>query len=527
MLTPDEIREVYAAAARWCDSRGYRLESVSYFEKAGDYGGLAETAYSLTRMTPTRVALFLLDTIDRIPESAFGTNPELYIIKIKILQSLARFEEASSLSRAVIERFECLSATPENCWVLSECHLNLGYIGIFTALHTNVRDHSESFEKGYRYFKLSGGMSRGSRERALIGAYVSRVGHPAAAGDIKRSIEEFSRYVGYAIAAKNGMMRGAVDLAECEAAYFKGDIKRAEGFAYQAASKAHESEQFQIENRALLFLLRIHIHSGNTGGLGDVLRRLEAQLDNAEFIDGYTLYDIACGWYHSQLRQSDHVADWLRSGLEEVEFNELTNGLETLVRAKCLFAEKKYYAALAALEGQDGEYGLESFLIGKLEIAAMRSVCVYHTGDRAGALRALEDAYRVSSSEELDMPFIELGRDMRTLTASAMKSDAVSIPAQWLDKMHKKSSAYAKSLSYVIADFRNRNNLNDKLFELTSKEKEILTDLCHGLSRTEIAYSRGISANAVKLLLRSIYTKLGAQNTADAVWTAARLNLIS
>jgi LuxR family maltose regulon positive regulatory protein len=336
----------------------------------------------------------------------------------------------------------------------------------------------------------------------------------------------FAGYVDYAIAAKRGMMRGMVDLAECEAAYFKADMKKAEGMAYQAAAKAREAEQFQIENRALFFLLRINIYTGGAERLRGVLAQLRAQLDNAEFFDGYTLCDIVCGWFFAHIRQIDRVANWLKSDFEKSELNTLLYGLEKLVQAKCLMVEKKYYAALAALEGQDGMYGVESFLLGKLEVSALRSVCKYNAGDKSGALQELARAYEISLSDDLDMPFIELGRDMRTLTAAAMRDGACKIPAQWLGRIHKKSSAYAKTLSYIITEYRNYYQMDEKLFVLTAKEKEILTDMCRGLSRTEIAYNRNVSVNTVKLLIQNIYSKLGAQNTADAGWIAAKLKLV-
>jgi LuxR family maltose regulon positive regulatory protein len=115
---------------------------------------------------------------------------------------------------------------------------------------------------------------------------------------------------------------------------------------------------------------------------------------------------------------------------------------------------------------------------------------------------------------------------MRTLTAAALKEKDYGIPRPWLEKIHKKSSAYAKNLSYVISEYRNFNHLNEKLFTLTYKEKEILVDICHGLSRTEIAYNHNLSVNTVKMLIQTIYTKLGAQNTADAIWIAATLKLV-
>jgi DNA-binding NarL/FixJ family response regulator len=115
---------------------------------------------------------------------------------------------------------------------------------------------------------------------------------------------------------------------------------------------------------------------------------------------------------------------------------------------------------------------------------------------------------------------------MRTLAAATMKDKECGIPRAWLERIYRKSSAYAKSLSYVIAEYRNYHHLNDQLFSLTQREKEVLSDLCRGLSREEIAYSRCVSANNVKMMIQTIYTKLGAQNTANAIWIAANAKIL-
>jgi LuxR family maltose regulon positive regulatory protein len=524
-LTGGEKKDIYIRAAHWCAQGGNNLDAVVYFEKAGDYGGIARCAYPLTRMTPSRVATFLLDMLDKIPADAYREHMELIIIKLKLFHSLARFDDATALANAAIAEVEALPRTPENCWFLSECYLNLGYTGIYTALYTDVRDHTQYFKLGYDYYKLSGCIAKGPRERTLISSYVSRVKYPASKGALQHNSDEFALYADYAITVKNGMLQGVVDLLECETAYFQADIKKAEALASQAAAKARDAEQFQVENRALFFLLRTNLYMGNSENLRSVLEQLRAQMGNAEFIDGYTLNDIVCGWFYAHIRQLDRVADWLKNNLEKSELNTLLYGPEKLVQAKCFLAEKKYYAALSALEGQDGMYGLEAFLLGKLEVSVLRAVCKYNAGDKDGAMQELATAYDISLTDDLDMPFIELGKDMRTLTAAALRDEKCKIPRQWLDRIHKKSSAYAKTLSYVITDYRNYNRLNEKLFALTNKEKEILLDLCHGLSRTEIAYNRNISVNTVKLLIQTVCSKLGAQNTAEAVWIAANLKL--
>ncbi|MDR0347760.1 MAG: LuxR C-terminal-related transcriptional regulator, partial [Coriobacteriales bacterium] len=79
---------------------------------------------------------------------------------------------------------------------------------------------------------------------------------------------------------------------------------------------------------------------------------------------------------------------------------------------------------------------------------------------------------------------------------------------------------------HVITEYRIYHRLNDRAYTLSNREKEILTDMCHGLSRTEIACNRAVSPSTVKTLVQSIHSKLGAQSTAEAIWIAARFKLI-
>ena len=55
---------------------------------------------------------------------------------------------------------------------------------------------------------------------------------------------------------------------------------------------------------------------------------------------------------------------------------------------------------------------------------------------------------------------------------------------------------------------------------LSPREREVLSNLYHGLSRADIATKRNLSVNAIKTVIGNIYTKLCAQNAADLVRAA-------
>jgi DNA-binding NarL/FixJ family response regulator len=123
------------------------------------------------------------------------------------------------------------------------------------------------------------------------------------------------------------------------------------------------------------------------------------------------------------------------------------------------------------------------------------------------------------------MPFIELGKDMRALTSSALKEPQSRIPKPWLEEVNRKASSYAKRQSHVIAEYKQSNCLDNSI-SLSARECEILTDLSQGLSRVEIAASRGLSVNTVKMVISMLYSKVGAENLADLIRIAVEKRLI-
>jgi DNA-binding NarL/FixJ family response regulator len=61
---------------------------------------------------------------------------------------------------------------------------------------------------------------------------------------------------------------------------------------------------------------------------------------------------------------------------------------------------------------------------------------------------------------------------------------------------------------------------------MSPRETEILSDISHGLSRSEIAVARELSVNTVKMIINKVHYKLGAENMADLIRIAVERKLI-
>jgi len=119
------------------------------------------------------------------------------------------------------------------------------------------------------------------------------------------------------------------------------------------------------------------------------------------------------------------------------------------------------------------------------------------------------------------MPFIELGKDMRTVAMAALQAPDCGVPRPWLEMIRVRASAYAKNQSLLISESKRNHGES-----LTAREQEILTDLYNGLSRSEIAARRDLSVNTVRAAVKSIYEKLNAHKISDVIRIAVEQGLV-
>jgi len=235
---------------------------------------------------------------------------------------------------------------------------------------------------------------------------------------------------------------------------------------------------------------------------------------------------VIVGHFYAHIRLPKLAPSWLVAEDKEMSSEVHIPVRELIVGTKCHIAAKKYNRALTVLINSYPRQPHERFLLGELILTLLLAVVRFETGDAAGAMADFEKAYRLSFEGELEMPFIELGKDLHPLVTAAANHAKCCIPQQWLKTIDRKASIYAKKASVIANAFKDRANTKDPSL-LSDREKDVLNDLYHGLSRDEIAMNRYLSINTVKKNLQSIYTKLDANNSVDAVRIALEHDLIT
>ncbi|MDR2048583.1 MAG: LuxR C-terminal-related transcriptional regulator [Treponema sp.] len=539
-LSREEIRDVYGKDARWCIEHNLPIDAAVNYERAGDYGGFVRLIESLPRMLPRSMAPFFMETAERL--IAAHTKEQLFqgedwdflflrfIVRARFLALVDRFEESAREFRAGIACCEAMPPSPMRSRFLAAAYNRLGILCFFAARFTKNYNASQYFERGCHYYLENPAPAGEQLNQTNINTYMIQVGFPAEPGEIDAFINACAAAIPYTSVSMDGYLSGADALSRAELAYYQGDLDKAEQFARQAMYRGREKNQYEVENRALLYLMRIAVYRGDVAGIGERERQMKVLLEKDQYVNRYIIYDIIMGRFYARIGLAEKVAPWLRQEREEGETNVLFRGFDTLIKVLCLFAEKEYPAALQALELAQTKSEVRTFLFGFLEMAVLEAVIRHRLGDREGAFAALKKAYDAARPNALNMPFIELGEHMYSLTGAFLKArpddgESAEIPAEWLQTIRRKASANAKKRALVKAQYSDRETPAPADF--SQHELAILNSLSQGHTSEEIAGDMRISVKMVKSAIRSLYVKLGAANRADAIRVATERGLLS
>ncbi|MDR1617606.1 MAG: helix-turn-helix transcriptional regulator, partial [Treponema sp.] len=444
-LSEEEKREVYREAAAWCAKNNRKIEAIGYYEKAGDYERLIGVVTTMPTLLPNRTARTLLEIMERTPAEIYSQFAHAQVLRTGLYLVLEMFDKSREELNAVITRLEAGPFSPAVYRTLTGCYNLLGFIGMNTCSYTQDYDYVHYFEKAREYYEFNKFETRPPVSIIPLGSYLCRV-NTEEKGEMEKYIAAISASIPFTSVTFGGCAMGMDEICRGELAFFKGDISGAEQHLNKALRNARQGNQYEIENRALFYLLRVCLARGDHGAIQDTLKQMEAQLDKQDYPTRFIYHDIVSGWYYAHTRQLDKPASWLKNDFEESDLNSIVFGLEVLVKAKYHFAERRYPAALAVLESRGTHSGLWDFVLGRIEKKVLEAVCRYQLREREAAFAALEEAYRLAHPNVFYMPFMETGKHMRTLAGAILQNNTTSIPSPWLEKIRRNASAYAKKL---------------------------------------------------------------------------------
>jgi LuxR family maltose regulon positive regulatory protein len=502
------------------------MEAALHFERAGNYAALLDIVNTFPRFVPQAAAASLLDIVERLINrngantGDFHFNYLKWIVRGRLFMSLAQYDNARAVFEESIRYFEPKPVSAESARLLAEAWNCLGVIILSKRRFNTGESCLPAFSKSAQYYRQYPWPVRGSMPMGYLGTYLSQIGYPVAPGDFERRVNTYADNVPLMGNAVNGFIYGQDELVRTELAYYRGDVDSAEQHARMAVIKS-TNHYYDIYHRGIFYLLRISMYRGSPEEFQEAWKLHETLRSTVDYLDRDAICDIVEGWMYAQLGKPQKAASWLRGHFEANDF--IFQNYKSVVKAKCLYAEKQFAETVEFLGLPEHNNSIRSFLLGMLEMDCLEAVSLYQMGEKKAALEVLEKTWKAAAPNDLDMPFIELGQDMRNLVSFALVSGS-SIPRLWLESIRDLSSAYGKNIAAVAERYGSKVESEEPVF-LTRQERAVLNGLSRGQSRKQIAIETNQSLSSVKIVISRLCRKLGAVNRTDAIRKAAEMGI--
>lgn len=521
-LSRSEQEAVHLRSAAWFEQNALPIEAIFHYEQIHQYEQIVPILMSFARASPAKTADYLSDVIDRMPGSLLDKYPVLYLLRFKFQMNNFDVSETNHKLSGYRQRLEQLKPTPEVTEALGEVYLHLA----FQSLITSVLNHSFEFAD---YFKMAYAcLPQGSKLIHMpyisCGNYHCNVGSPEQ-GLIDDFIESVQQMLPYAVGVLPKTYEGYDHLARAEYAYFQKDLGKAELYLQQALRDSHAAQSIYVEISSLYLETRITVAAGSCQKAQKAMAQQQKLVQCLNTVEGYAIHDLTTSWFYSQLGYPQMVSNWIKDEENSKELlTPITFATDSLIRAQCLLQENKIYELVAMLNTRKEGIHFETYLFGRIEMLVLKAIALHLIREHKHALSTLEEAYELAAPNRLILPFVEYGRYMRTLLGTITHETA--IPHNWLDDIKIKAATYSKRISTVKADFKmSQADISDKP-ALSRREIEVLSAIVQNLTHQEIADSLNLSVNTIKSITRSIYNKLGVNNTIEAVRIATQSELI-
>ncbi|MCL2764941.1 MAG: LuxR C-terminal-related transcriptional regulator [Treponema sp.] len=519
-LTKEQKQKTYSIAGQWCFKNEFKIDALSYFEKIKDYKSIVGMFTGSVSQVPFDIAMYAAAIFERVPAHMFDKESQLASTHVRTIMCQGNWEEAIKLSQYYEEKYLKLPEDDEfRNNALGSVYYTWGVCRALMCLTDENYDFDLIIEKQsgcYKPFINLDGISIVSQ-----GPWISAAGS-SKKGSVKKYIDAMKRSSAHLSRCFINHDIGEIDLACGELNFYQNDISAALSSLSCAIDRAKERKRSGVIQRVLFYNLRIAVLQGDYVKTDRLLKEMKTLLDDPRYPNRFTDYDIATCWFYCITGLSEKTPDWLKEHFSIYASASFVEDYGNQMKARYCYATRNYPPLLSYIQEMKKR---EAYLYGRVELLAMEACVQYKMKEKENAYSALKEAYENASGNDIIMPFIELGKDMRTLTAFAQNKTNSKIPKTWLADINRKSASYAKRLAHVTAEYRQANGITD-IVVISPREKDILTDLSHGLSRTEIAANRRLSINTVKMLISSVYMKLGAENLADAIRIAAERKIV-
>jgi len=536
LLNNGERKNILSVCGDWYHRHDLIIDALSCYRRIDSYEKMWVLIASLfPDFISIGFAGMLLEIIEEFPETFLDTHPMVYQT-IATLQLLSGDpESAVKKCHEFINILKRRPDSPENREAIGELYMAKGFAGMYTGdpsfyhcfklAGKHLDGPSRYFEKPWLFILSGIPITLKDTKKGTLEAWT---------GTIEKTAPLFDKLLG-------DSMTGIGPLARATGYYYQNDLKTAELFTQKALYQGLSRNETDIACQSYYLLIRIAVGKGDYNAAIKYLNIINDYIVHKQIPSILNTADIAVAWFYAEIGLDECIPP--RIADKTVYVSDIyiqAIGFERIIKAYCLLNDARYDELIGYLLAARDVYHKRRLHIGLIYSHVILSIAYYKTGQIEASIRAFHTAYMMSYDNDILLPFVEMRNHNRLLLSSIAKLKEAppedrdlqalisDIDDSWLSRVQKKAGTWTKMADTIRYKYLADNPTYDKEHvRLSKSEQEIMQYLSDGLTREEMADFMNISTNTVKSVIRSIYNKLGARNSAHAVHIALKKNLIS
>ncbi|PKM76472.1 MAG: helix-turn-helix transcriptional regulator [Firmicutes bacterium HGW-Firmicutes-15] len=484
-------------AARWHLKNGDYFDAIHYFYECGNFDNILTTLEDGRLTFSYEKEDYLMKYMEECPREVKARHPFgflKYALYLFSYNELALFGKACEEFSSMIETDSSLNDGLKRR-LIGEYELLISFTA-YNDLPKMSQHHRKAFEL------LTGpGVLLNTRSVWTFGSTSVLYLYYRESGRLKEHVRELEEALIYYTPLTNGQGGGADYVMEAERQFFSGDFVNAEILGHKSVYQAQSKMQPGTVICAMFVQIRLALFKGDFSDMLDILQKMRVDIISGRQYMLIHTVDMCEGYIYSLLNQTDKIPQWIATGsISSSRLMFPAFGTFNIVFGRTLLINGEYLKLIGSADYFISIASVFPNLLGQIYTHIYLAAARRQIFAEDDAISNLEQALAIAMPDRVYMPFVE---NCDYIEPLLIRLAGEGHYREDIARILTLYETYRQSKEQIIREY-----FTEEKPWLTDREIEIARLAAEGYTNAEIGKQLYISANTVKMALKSIYAKL-------------------